>query len=122
MGENLARATRSANLISAILKGIDPALVNEMHTAVDEAVEDAKRRAPVRTGKLRNSIYGRVIVHKHGVEGQIVSPAPSGKFVEIGTSDTRPHPFMRPAANRARRQMPDHVKKAVKISISKARY
>ncbi len=56
---------------------------------IAEIVEDAKRYAPVDTGRLRNSI------HREG--DSIVVSAPYAGYVEFGTRNMAPQPFLRPA-------------------------
>lgn len=55
---------------------------------------DAQRFAPVRTGLLRESI----VATSDGLHGQVEALADYSGYVEEGTSDTAPQPFMRPAA------------------------
>jgi HK97 gp10 family phage protein len=59
--------------------------------------DDARANAPVDTGELRDSI------EIHGGKGYRIvrATAPHSFFVEFGTSDTAPQPFMWPAAARA---------------------
>lgn len=70
------------------------------HDAVDDYVNgterDAKLYAPVFTGELKARIRGRRV----GLFGQVVSEAPYSEYVEDGTSDTAPQPFMTPAHDR----------------------
>jgi HK97 gp10 family phage protein len=56
---------------------------------------DAQRFAPVLTGRLRESIT----VRASGLTAEVVADAPYAEYVEYGTSDTAPQPFMRPAAD-----------------------
>lgn len=54
---------------------------------------DAQAFAPVDTGELKAGIRGR----SYGLLGEVVSDAPYSDYVEDGTSDTAPQPFMGPA-------------------------
>ena len=71
-----------------------------MTTIAAKLRDDARAAAPVATGALRNSI-----VVRSGRDHRTVSAtAPYSSFVEFGTSDTAPQPFMWPqvpAASRA---------------------
>jgi len=64
---------------------------------------NAQRFAPVDTGHLHGSIQ----VLAHGLSATIAASTGDGAhreyadYVEFGTSDTRPQPFMRPAADLA---------------------
>ncbi len=55
----------------------------------------AKTRAPVRTGRLRNSITTDVVKPLEAIVGPGVK---YGKFVEFGTRYMAPRPYLRPAA------------------------
>jgi HK97 gp10 family phage protein len=56
---------------------------------------DAKTKAPVDTGNLRNSIGTTTTLA--GLEAQIGPTANYGAFVEYGTSRMGPQPYMGPA-------------------------
>lgn len=62
-----------------------------------KSVQIAKRQAPVDTGRLRSSI---TYVEEEGVfkVGSNVEYAP---FVEFGTEDRAPQPYLRPAVRQA---------------------
>ncbi len=60
---------------------------------------DAKKRAPVDTGKLRNSISHRVVTDYTGVVGEVGTNVEYGPFMEFGTRYVVPRPFLTPAAN-----------------------
>jgi HK97 gp10 family phage protein len=66
-------------------------------TAIGMAAEGhAKKAAPVDTGRLRNSIGNQVVMDEKAVYiGTNVEYAP---YVELGTSRSRPKPFLKPAA------------------------
>ena len=54
----------------------------------------AKNDCPVDTGRLRNSI-----THETDNDSVYIGTnVEYGKYVELGTSKRRPHPFLRPAA------------------------
>jgi HK97 gp10 family phage protein len=55
-------------------------------------VEEIRSRAPVRTGTLKASI--------RETEDGVIVGAPYGAYVEYGTSDTAPQPFVTPSADR----------------------
>lgn len=80
-------------------------------------VRTAKRRVPVRTGRLRSSIAvspdteaGRAGVSIAGV----VASAPYAGFVEFGTSRMRPRPYLRPAFEKHR---PEFIEELSDIGI-----
>lgn len=57
-----------------------------------ELVSQMRSRAPRQTGALADSIH-------QDASGNVVVGVPYGGFVEYGTSDTAPQPFMRPAVD-----------------------
>jgi HK97 gp10 family phage protein len=74
-----------------------------------EIAEDAKRLAPVRTGRLRDSIHVSDVSDKHViVEANPRNPdtsagnEPYAGYVEYGTSDTPREPFLAPATYKYR--------------------
>lgn len=76
-------------LAEALADGMDAAL----RAAADAAAEEARRLAPVDSGELAESIRTR----KHGAGYRVEVTAAHAGFVEFGTEDTRPQPFVRPA-------------------------
>ena len=80
----------------------------------DVAVESAMQHVPVDTGALRTSI------EKFGASGSNTRTVEAGQslwyasFVEYGTSRNRAQPFMSPAAETARKEMPRISKEIVK--------
>jgi HK97 gp10 family phage protein len=65
-------------------------------TTAQQIARDAQSMAPVLSGALRASITAK----SHGLEGTVSATERYAAYVEYGTSDTAPQPFMRPAADR----------------------
>jgi HK97 gp10 family phage protein len=65
---------------------------------VEEAAQQvaavAREKAPVDTGALRDSI---TVVEAEGNSRDVIADVRYANFVEFGTSDTEPEPFLRPA-------------------------
>lgn len=85
---------------------INPALASEtgnhIKTGVlsdlsELAAEDAKRNAPVDTGRLRESITASVDGAGTGVEGLVVAEVPYAGYQEFGTIHNEPQSFLRKA-------------------------
>lgn len=57
----------------------------------------ARELVPVDTSELLDSIH----VETHGLVGEVVAGTDHAEYVEDGTSDMAPQPFMRPALSRA---------------------
>lgn len=73
--------------------------------SADRTQHDAQRFAPILTGALREGI----VVVGEGLTASVVSTAPYADYVEYGTSDTAPQPYMRPAAELAGPRLADDV-------------
>ena len=82
--------------------------VNEaLEVVAEEIAEHARRRAPVLSGELRDSIH----VTLRGRSLAVVAGAPYAAHVEFGTIDTPTQPFMRPAVTKGRKMLVSEVKK-----------
>lgn len=90
-------------------------LVDDIEAADDElkqlaidTADGAKARAPVRSGRLRNSIN-----HTREGEGSFVVEADTdyAAHVEFGTSKQAAQPYMRPALNVALQRFEQRLKK-----------
>lgn len=68
-----------------------------MQRAVNRIVARAKANAPVRTGRLRRSIAGRV--EDNGRRGVIRPSAPYWPYVEFGTRYMQPRYYIRRAVD-----------------------
>lgn len=90
------------NALARGLRGLEPSLSRAMVEAVNDAAqraaEDARSRAPVDSGELRRGIE----VRNQGLVGTVVSTAPYGAMVELGTSRMAAQPYLQPAALAAR--------------------
>ena len=86
--DGLPLLMQKAIIVQALTEGAEPIRA------------EASRRAPVRTGKLRESIIVQVV--DQTAEGAIAKIGPSqkafyGRFVEVGTIHQKANPFLRPA-------------------------
>lgn len=73
-----------------------PRLAGAVRQAARGVERDAQAFAPVRTGALKESIRAVAV----GDHAEIVADVRYSAYVEEGTSDTAPQPFMRPAFER----------------------
>jgi HK97 gp10 family phage protein len=83
------------SIVLALRQWEDQAGVNAGKLA-ELAEREAKARAPVRTGKLRNGITGRVDSSADGETVILENEVEYAAFVEFGTRFTRAQPHMRP--------------------------
>jgi len=81
----------------------------------DEAADDARRNAPVKTGTLRESVQSEY--DDKSIRGRVAATARYAKFVEHGTDDTPAQPFMLPAAEAARRRFPKRLRAEIKTEL-----
>ena len=72
-------------------------VTDKMGEVVDQMLAMAKSIVPVRTGKLRASIYSAIYAY---FQFEVGANAPYAVFVEFGTSKMRAQPFIRPSVAR----------------------
>lgn len=111
----------------AVIEGI-PALesalrrkVAELHEAAAEGVReevdaiksDAQSRAPVDTGELRGSIEPE----SEGLTGTVTTTSRHAGFMEFGTSKDEAQPFMKPAAEKARKRFPARAAAIIRTAL-----
>lgn len=95
-----ARITIDAAALRQTVQAM-PEVREGVQSVADDTASDAQRLAPERTGALRRSIVTERLV-RAGRESQtvrVVARVFYARFVEFGTRNMPPRPFMRPAAN-----------------------
>lgn len=81
--------------------------------AAEAVLDDARRTVPVDRGNLRDALIKTGDAGDYEV--RVFTPeARYGHYVEFGTSKQPAQPFMGPAAERERKNMPKRVESAVK--------
>ena len=97
-------------------------VVKEYNTAIEQAMKeavliveaDAKRNAPVDTGRLRASITNEVRKIAGAVlEGRVGTNVDYAKYVELGTSRQDPQPYLRPALRNNFEQIVSIIQEAI---------
>lgn len=96
MGMNFGEVDRLAASLAAAPAVMTAGATVVVGDTVEQTASDARAFAPVLTGELHNGI----ITEHRGLSGRVISTAGHSEYVEDGTSDTAPQPFMRPAAER----------------------
>ena len=113
-GEGLEEALKAFGSMDAKLR-------SQVHYALTEAVilahQIARSLAPVRTGRLRSSIYWRASGFYLGEWVEFGASAPYAGFVEYGTRYMAPRPFMRPALERAMKHFEREVKRRLEAVL-----
>ena len=93
--ENASERERIRNLKN------DPEVLRALIEAGEQIAEEARMLAPVRTGNLKKSIKAELVADPvTGYEARVgfTKAAYYGTFVELGTEEHPPQPFLRPAA------------------------
>ena len=73
------------------LKILEPLAAEQVQRAAEEYCAAAKSRAPVETGRLRDSIRAQC----DGLSARVTTDCEYAAAVEFGTSKHPPQPFMR---------------------------
>ena len=89
----IAGIERLTARIDKAVTSLDPKIQEGLRIVGENIVADAKAFAPVKTGRLRDSING--IVYGNMLEVHV--EAEYAAYVEYGTSRMMPRPFLRPA-------------------------
>lgn len=88
-------------------------LPQKMEQACALVEKDAKKRCPVDTGNLRNSIASRVEETDSEVAGIIYSTVDYAPFVEFGTLTQKAQPYMIPAVTENRTAITSYLQEAI---------
>lgn len=88
-----------SNRLAAIAAGMMPKARALVGKTVFDVEAQAKTRAPVDTGALRNSIHGTMT---GATEGEVTTGVEYAVYQEYGTVYQSGQPFMRPAAEAVR--------------------
>lgn len=97
MGVDASEVYHLAADLAAAPAKVEGKSVRAVDTAAHQTQRNAQRFAPVLTGALREGI----VVEASGLSASVVSTIRYADYVEYGTSDTAPQPYMRPAADLA---------------------
>lgn len=79
--------------------------ISELHENLEEALSEcgeiakeyAKKKCPVRTGALKNSIDYDIKTSPLGGKAEVFASMPYWSHVEFGTSRMRAQPYLKPA-------------------------
>ena len=99
MRNNVIIDASEVTALAGVLTGAAISIEAESAMSVGQAAEAtemrAKSMAPVRTGRLRESIH----IEGSGNEREVVADSDYALYVEFGTSSQAPQPFMFPAGD-----------------------
>lgn len=76
---------------------------------------DAKRAAPVDTGRLRSSISREI----EGASGRVYTVVEYAEYVEFGTSRRPATPFLQPAIEAERKRLPREFQKYIGNAVKR---
>jgi HK97 gp10 family phage protein len=88
------------------------------------ALSEARRRCPVKTGRLRASLtltQGRKTPARANVRIEHGKKEYYGKFVELGTRKQPARPFMRPAVDENKQQISEVVTEEIGRAVGRVR-
>lgn len=80
--------------------GINAAITKLLEQLARDVADDAQRFAPVRTGALRASIHAEPV--DGGDSVKVAASAEYAGYVELGTRNMAPQPYLKPALYRKR--------------------
>jgi len=101
-----------------ILKELEgPPMTEAMRDAAPIAQKDAKRNAPVLTGRLQASITSQVVTQGKAIMGVVGSNVTYAPFVEYGTRRMRARRFLQNALEDNEREIIRKVEGAVREII-----
>lgn len=75
-----------------------------------DMLEQAKIDTPVKTGTNKRSLDATVIQQEKGVEATMYSQSGYGGYLEVGTKNMKPQPYMYPAFEKFVKKIPLVVK------------
>ena len=89
-----------------------------MNTVCRDTVARAKELCPVRTGRLRSSIYGHV---SRNLVMKVGATAPYAKFVEFGTRYMAPRAFLTQALLENTPRFAVLIREAIRLALRERR-
>ncbi len=126
---NMRLKVEGADEILKALERADTAIQKELHDLVSEAAEIVFRRAdadvPIKSGAARSSLKIETGKNKNGVFYANVEigghdPEPFYiTFYELGTSRQPPRPFMRPALDKSKNEIRQHLIQGLTAALNR---
>ena len=106
------------NRFGAIAAALQEAAAEAVAQTAEELVADARARAPVKTGRLRDSI---AIVEQTDQRAVVEVAAPYAALVEFGGVSRTATPFWTPATELARRNLEKNLAAAFRRRLGRTR-
>ena len=95
-GEEMSNKVKLTFNKKKVLKELDKSIESSLSKVGDMIVNDARSMVPVKTGKLKKSIYKNVEKNKL----EVGASADYAQDIELGTSGRKAKPFLKPAVNK----------------------
>jgi len=106
--------------IDIYAKYMDIGVQAAMEEVIDLIATKARDMAPVDTGKLRNSIQWTVRkMTKDLVTGSVMANIEYAKYIELGSSNRPPDPFLEPALEEGIKRLKKELEAAHKRAASR---
>ncbi len=109
------------------LRAIERDIANQLESIIKKAaeiiVDEAKKRVPVDTGKLRNSLTVKTLEVKK--DQLVIGVGPEGKdvyywfFVEFGSANAEAQPYLRPAFENKKNAVKKEISREIKRLLNK---
>ena len=115
----LAEAGALGAALQEIAQRALPLAARGVAQGANAMAQEARRLAPVDTGELKESIRaGPVTLGGGAVQGSVAATAPHAPYIEMGTRDQAPRPFLYPAYQAQRDALVQAVAAAIKEGLS----
>jgi HK97 gp10 family phage protein len=100
-----------------LIKDIDEASKKSIKESCSKIKDSAKDLCPVDTGELRNSIADRYTSESLLHSGEVYTDEEHAPYVEFGTVNRAPEPFMYPAYNQNKEFIIQYLINAIEKSM-----
>lgn len=111
-----AAGERLEDVAEAIRQNLAAAVASEA-----EALQaEARRRCPVETGRLRDSIRAGVRTQNADVDASVGSNLDYAKHLELGTLSRPPAPYLAPALKARKGALIESVRKAIHSALKES--
>lgn len=101
--------------LKRLTAAVEESLERALDRVADAVVTDARQRAPVRTGFMRDST---IIIQSGALQRTIHAQAPYSAFVDLGTRFMAARPWFTPAIDQGRSLLAEQVAAAVREALA----
>lgn len=120
MSENVKGLQKLISTLNQIPKELEGEVEGVLEVVAQTIESDAKQKAPIDTGKLRQSIKAQKVNSKtYEIRANATGLAPYAPFVEFGTRFMRAQPFLFPAFFAGRKRFTNALQKLLDSTFNK---